>query len=163
MLHIEFFIWRGRDAMALVFIIPVQDETHPVWGRTWVTFENIQRIWLRKPYTAHCDYTALGTADMMLSIFKNFPCSLVFHYNRLSVMCQEKHINFMYLHMDLQCPTGSSSLKTASCLCFPATIYLMKDIGKNGLQGWQWFFYKWSSVLKVWFQKLMVLKILRFL
>jgi hypothetical protein len=72
---------------------------------------------------------------MMLRILMKFPCSSVFHYNRFLVMCKEKHINFMYLHMDLQCPTGSSSLKTASRLCFPATIYLMKGIEKNGLQG----------------------------
>jgi hypothetical protein len=75
------------------------------------------------------------SADTMLSIFMNFPYSSVFHNSRFSVMCQEKHIHFMYLHMDLQCPTGSSSMKTARCLCFPETLYLIEGTGKNGLKG----------------------------
>ena len=41
---------------------------------------------------------------MMPSILINFPCSSWFHYNRFTVMCQEKHTNFRYLHMDFTVP-----------------------------------------------------------
>jgi hypothetical protein len=96
-------------------------------------------------------------ADIMLSILMNFPYSSVFQDISISVVCQEKHINSMYLHMDIQRPTGSSSLKTASCLCFPAALFIWWSV----LQGKQWFFPYVTRVIKVWIPELVIL-ILRF-
>ena len=54
-------------------------------------------------------------ADIILSILMNFLYSSVFHYNRFSIMCQEKHKNFMYLHMDLQCYIWWKALRRMDC------------------------------------------------